>query len=395
MKRFVDKLKSLFLKLPSSAAVPVQDAQPDAVDDPDYDVENVTPDDEELRADPDPLPPAEVEEVFKAMTPVDLWRRRQQQLKAVGFDPGPIDGKPGSKTQKAVKAFQDLAGLEPDGAWGPKTQRAMEERLLPSRDGGANLTTPRPPKYEEMVGATEFLDAAFWRCFVDLTQKSNVVDEKGRHRRKGVRKHSALKREVWHQTSFSTWLPHLVLMAKQGWSNYHKINAHVCFDTDTDGSIILVHNFFYYLHTANHFNPDCLSFEVMGNFEGVLGAGNWYKPEKFGRGRPSGMQLVRCRQFKLWLLDPELGPKDEDLPKPLLEWRLGCRKHGNPLKWSNAHREGTDGRGLDCGSELWYHVVYWGFETTSITHGPKRGNGEDIPDAWWQKPAIPPLPFGS
>ncbi len=38
-----------------------------------------------------------------------------------GFDPGKIDGKIGSKTTKAIKEFQQVSGLVPDGKIGPKT----------------------------------------------------------------------------------------------------------------------------------------------------------------------------------------------------------------------------------------------------------------------------------
>ncbi len=45
----------------------------------------------------------------------------QEQLKAAGFDPGPIDGIYGSKTAAAVKAYQKANGLAVDGIAGPKT----------------------------------------------------------------------------------------------------------------------------------------------------------------------------------------------------------------------------------------------------------------------------------
>lgn len=45
----------------------------------------------------------------------------QTTLKQAGFDPGAIDGKMGTRTKKAVHAFQSAMGLKPDGKIGYKT----------------------------------------------------------------------------------------------------------------------------------------------------------------------------------------------------------------------------------------------------------------------------------
>ena len=42
----------------------------------------------------------------------------QTRLKALGLDPGPIDGVAGSKTEAAVARFQDKRGLMVDGICG-------------------------------------------------------------------------------------------------------------------------------------------------------------------------------------------------------------------------------------------------------------------------------------
>jgi len=367
------------------------DQPQDEVDDPDYDLENETPDDDTPR---DPLPepdPATLDKVERAMAPVAPWRERQQWLKDLGYDPGPVDGKPGKRTDAAVRAFQRDRGLKVDGMWGPKTdaaaRKALQERAL-----SVPVAPPPPlfivPKFEDMIGDV-VLDDAFWSSFEDLTSKSNVLDDEGRRRRKGTRKVAALVRECWHQTAF-TWRPYRELRAAKKFSSHHKINAHLCFDTD--GAILLVHPLLAYLWTANSFNPDCLSFEIMGNFEGILGTGNWYKPDKFGRARPTRIQIIRARQMTIWLMDPEQGPADDKLPDPLREWRLACRKlGGSPLKWVNAHRQATDDREIDCGSELWYHVVRWAVEKiASLSVGPERGKGMKIPSEWMAKPVVPP-----
>ena len=51
----------------------------------------------------------------------------QEALKALGLQPGPIDGVFGKKTEDAVKAFQKLKGLEVDGVAGPITWLNIDE----------------------------------------------------------------------------------------------------------------------------------------------------------------------------------------------------------------------------------------------------------------------------
>ena len=52
----------------------------------------------------------------------------QQQLKALGFDPGPIDGIFGPRTEAAVKAFQRAVGIAVDGVVGPVTWSHLKAR---------------------------------------------------------------------------------------------------------------------------------------------------------------------------------------------------------------------------------------------------------------------------
>jgi len=383
-------------KPPVEEEVPqAPDEPPEEVDDPDYDVENETPDDHTPR---ESLPEPEedtLRAIDEAMVAQSSWKDRQQWLEDLGFDPGPVDGKPGRKTQAALREFQKSRGLEADGVWGPKTQRTMAAALqVAGKPVPPSFVPPPPgmarPKYQNMLGDVE-LDDEFWASFVDLTAKSNVKDGKGRRRRKGIRKWSALVRICLHQTAF-TWKPYRELKAANKWSSHHKINAHLCFDTD--GSILLIHNFMYYLWTANSYNPSVLgSWEIMGNFEGIQGTGNWYKPDKFGRGRPTRLQLLRVRQMLFWILNPEEGPSDDAMPIALREWRRAARDLGyNPVKWINAHRQSTDDRELDCGSECWYHVGRWAVEALSgLSLGPVAGKGLELPAEWEERPETPPV----
>jgi peptidoglycan hydrolase-like protein with peptidoglycan-binding domain len=49
----------------------------------------------------------------------------QRALKAVGIDPGPLDGDYGSMTEAAVRAYQLSKRLLVDGEVGPRTARSL------------------------------------------------------------------------------------------------------------------------------------------------------------------------------------------------------------------------------------------------------------------------------
>jgi hypothetical protein len=95
----------------------------------------------------------------------------------------------------------------------------------------------------------------------------------------------------------------------------------------------------------------------------------------------------------LWMMNPEEGPSDETLPSALREWRHAVREMGrNPLKWINAHRQSTDDREIDCGSECWYHVGCWAIDALpNLNLGPVEGSGMELPAEWERKPAEVPV----
>jgi peptidoglycan hydrolase-like protein with peptidoglycan-binding domain len=53
----------------------------------------------------------------------------QKALKNSGFYNGPIDGKIGSKTKKAIKDFQKVNGLKADGVVGKRTAEKLNDYL--------------------------------------------------------------------------------------------------------------------------------------------------------------------------------------------------------------------------------------------------------------------------
>jgi g-D-glutamyl-meso-diaminopimelate peptidase len=50
-------------------------------------------------------------------------------LTSAGYDPGPVDGTFGAKTEAAVTAFQQDNGLSADGVVGPETASALNSAL--------------------------------------------------------------------------------------------------------------------------------------------------------------------------------------------------------------------------------------------------------------------------
>ena len=55
----------------------------------------------------------------------------QKKLLAAGFDPGPLDGSFGPKTQAALRAFQTAKGIGVDGIAGPETRATLLAQPLP------------------------------------------------------------------------------------------------------------------------------------------------------------------------------------------------------------------------------------------------------------------------
>lgn len=85
----------------------------------------------------EPIPsPATKEEMRAAIMEYrlrssDRIKKVQLALTQAGFDPGPIDGELGPRTDQALRAFQKAQGLEPDGIVGVKTWTALSEYLEP------------------------------------------------------------------------------------------------------------------------------------------------------------------------------------------------------------------------------------------------------------------------
>jgi peptidoglycan hydrolase-like protein with peptidoglycan-binding domain len=82
-------------------------------------------------------------------------RDLQEALKALGYDPGPIDGVFGTTTETAVKAFQQARGITVDGIVGKVTwinidEADQSEPVL--KIGSTGLPVRRSQKRMSLVG---------------------------------------------------------------------------------------------------------------------------------------------------------------------------------------------------------------------------------------------------
>lgn len=71
----------------------------------------------------------------------DLVRRVQEALVEKGYDPGPVDGVWGSKTQAQIKRFQGSEGLSPSGELDGDTK----SRLFASMGDSTPAAAVSPP----------------------------------------------------------------------------------------------------------------------------------------------------------------------------------------------------------------------------------------------------------
>jgi plastocyanin len=77
----------------------------------------------------------------------------QKKLAAAGFDPGPLDGSFGPKTQAAVRAYQQANGLQVDGIVGPETRGALMGQ--PKTPGTPSTPGPTPSGGETPPGPVD------------------------------------------------------------------------------------------------------------------------------------------------------------------------------------------------------------------------------------------------
>lgn len=80
-----------------------------------------------LEADPRPVIS---EQVLSKGSKGSKIRTLQTRLEVIGYDPGPVDGIFGSRTQSAVIAYQTAQGLEPSGVVDEKTWKVLSQEWM-------------------------------------------------------------------------------------------------------------------------------------------------------------------------------------------------------------------------------------------------------------------------
>ena len=105
-------------------------------------------------AEEKPAPPAKMEKMGEMDKKPEMGKVSggqstkdvQEALKAKGNDPGPIDGRMGSKTRAALKAFQESNGLKGTGNMDNETA----DKLGIAKMGGSMGTEMKATKKEKM-----------------------------------------------------------------------------------------------------------------------------------------------------------------------------------------------------------------------------------------------------
>lgn len=81
----------------------------------------------------------------------------QNDLALRGYDPGPIDGRYGAKTESAVRAFQKRFGLQVDGKVGPATMKRLQ--ATPANVVGMKAPQQAWPQQQNKGWLAQLIDA--------------------------------------------------------------------------------------------------------------------------------------------------------------------------------------------------------------------------------------------
>ena len=103
----------------------------------------------------------------------ELVQRIQHQLARKGFDPGPIDGIWGRKTERAVRQFQAAHALLADGIVGPVTSKALFGEV-PNVDAADDPAIPWFQEARRLIGVREVVGPGNAPTIIDWAHKSGI-----------------------------------------------------------------------------------------------------------------------------------------------------------------------------------------------------------------------------
>ncbi len=223
------------------------------------------------------------------------------------------------------------------------------------------LGTPPPPT-ASMPGRV-VLDDGFFESIVDNR------DIAPKDKRKKRRKLSDITAVVLHQTAAQRSQENALRKSKN-------VTCHILITPG--GNVCLNHPWEAYLYAADLFNSFSISIEFTGNFEGHPGKGDWYKPEKFGRGEPTDIQILRGKQVLQWLIYEEnLG-----ITMVLAHRQARTKRKNKNGRWKVA-------KVLDPGWRIYSTVAMWAERVLNLDRRPQwtLGNGATIPGVWEEPPS--------
>jgi len=174
------------------------------------------------------------------------------------------------------------------------------------------------------------------------------------YRKKALRPISDITGLVLHQMSFD--------YASRGNDplRYDGVRAH--FIVLADGGLYMLHDPAVYLFSSSALNSKTVAVEVAGNFQRK--AGDWYRPEKFGKNSgPTPAQIESVRYLVSWLRDY-------------------LRQHGSDLEGIYTHGQASKAKRGCPGPQIWCDVVPWARKRYKIpdVSGETYGTGTPVPD---------------
>jgi len=328
----------------------------------------------------------------------------------------PVDGLAGPETRRAIRSFQQRAGLPADGIVGPETRQALvkaRKEAAASAPQGEILELEIDRRSRDYI---RWVQAALNRIrqaglSVDgisgpLTRQAVIAFQRSRNLTPdgivGPITERALqaagapappqsssqpsppatpgappiyvgsskiqdrthltprsKRKRQRSPAVVTGLVLHQMAFSRGSANHRYDNVTAHYAILPDGQILQLHPITAYLYASNAFNATTVAVEFAGNFPNTRG--RCWEAGKFGCHRLTPAQIEAGRYLVTYL------------------------KKTIGLRYIYAHRQSSRTRTNDPGPDIWYHVGQWAIDHLGLSDGGpnyKVGTGAPIPPEW-------------
>jgi|GEM_PF-4273439 len=259
-------------------------------------------------------------------------QRLQELGDSLGFNYGDNDGVFGPDTDKMVRALQTHLKIESDGVCGSQTWDAIHKAI-------ADKDTERERQSTESGGL--------------------IVDRRGLHKSPKYyayqRPWSKIKGVTLHQTG---------CRMSDNPANWDSLNAHI--GITQDGKIVLVNDPADMIWHAQKLSEFTIGIEICGNYYGIDGVENTLWKGGGGPHHLNAKMLIAFDRLFDWL-------------------SAEFKKNEQPWTRVHAHRQSSDQRVSDPGSEIWQAVGIKWLEKLGASDGGaefKLGNGKPVPKEW-------------